>query len=121
MFTGHVAGFDLGQEERGAGEKPMAVEDTVALSDQPPAMLFTRRRIPLIGSKEQQSGEQGGTVGYASVMTRENFLVSSPPTYRTSNIFLAEPNNCPVVADFLTKVVLLSGLTKSQKGDKRST
>ncbi|KAK3485098.1 hypothetical protein B0T13DRAFT_222255 [Neurospora crassa] len=84
MFPGHTAGLDLGQEEGVAGEKPMAVEDTVALSDQPPAMLLTRRRIPLIGSKEQQLGEQGGTAGYASVVTRENFLLSSPPTYRTS-------------------------------------
>lgn len=56
VFTGHAAGYDLGQEEGGAGEKPVAVEDRLALSDQPPTMLFTRRRIPLVGSKETTVG-----------------------------------------------------------------
>ncbi|KAJ4400407.1 hypothetical protein N0V85_005762 [Neurospora sp. IMI 360204] len=73
VVTGHAAGFGLGQGGS-AGEKPMAVEDRVAVSDQPPGMVFTRRRIPLIGSKEQQSGGQGGAAGYAPMMTREDFL-----------------------------------------------
>lgn len=73
VVTGHAAGFGLGQGGS-AGEKPMAVEDRVMLSDQPPGIVFTRRRIPLIGSKEQQSGGQGGTAGYAPMMTREDFL-----------------------------------------------
>ncbi|CCC10964.1 unnamed protein product [Sordaria macrospora k-hell] len=73
VVTGHVAGFGLGQGGS-AGEKPTAVEDRVTLADQPAGMVFTRRRVPLIGSKEQQSGGQEGTAGYASMMMREDFL-----------------------------------------------
>lgn len=73
VVTGHVTGFGLGQGGS-AGEKPTAVEDRVTLADQPAGMVFTRRRVPLIGSKEQQSGGQEGTAGYTSMMMREDFL-----------------------------------------------
>ncbi|KAK3953919.1 hypothetical protein QBC32DRAFT_386343 [Pseudoneurospora amorphoporcata] len=72
VVTGHAAGFGLGQGGN-VSEKPTAVEDRVTLPDQP-AGMFTRRRVPLIGSKEQRSSGQGGTAEYASMMTREDFL-----------------------------------------------
>lgn len=62
VVTGHAAGFGLGQGGS-VSDKPMVVEDRVALPDQPPGMVFTRRRIPLIGSKEQQLDGQGGNGG----------------------------------------------------------
>ncbi|KAK1782999.1 hypothetical protein QBC45DRAFT_175880 [Copromyces sp. CBS 386.78] len=73
VVTGHAAGFGLGQGGS-VSEKPTAVEDRVTLPDQPAGMVFTRRRVPLIGSKEQRSSGQGETAGYASMMTREDFL-----------------------------------------------
>ncbi|KAK3392642.1 hypothetical protein B0T20DRAFT_61028 [Sordaria brevicollis] len=73
VVTDHASGFGLGQGGN-ASERPMALEDRVALPDQPPGMVFTRRRIPLFGSKEQQPDGQGGTAGYTPTMTREEFL-----------------------------------------------
>ena len=73
VVTGHAAGFGIGPVGS-VDEKPAPVEDKVMLPDHPAGIVFTRRRISLIGSKDPQSAAQGGTAGCGPMMTKQDFF-----------------------------------------------